>query len=228
MKKGFTLAEVLITLGIIGVVAAVTIPTLIQNYRKHVVETRLEKFYSMINQAIQLSESENGERGNWALQDDDLTPLEWFNKYLSKYIKTIKTEEDETNRAIIYFPDGSLTTLSKGGDMHFCPVAKDFAYCMSLDDIKECSGRKYFNFFYKPNAQRIYDTELGFDINKYLTKNIEPYKYDWDGTLDGTYGIKTNPYFGCMEELPKYGRAYCATYIQMNGWKIPKDYPIRF
>ena len=33
MKKGFTLAEVLITLGIIGVVAAMTIPTLIANYQ---------------------------------------------------------------------------------------------------------------------------------------------------------------------------------------------------
>ena len=32
-KKGFTLAEVLITLGIIGVVAALTIPTLVQNYQ---------------------------------------------------------------------------------------------------------------------------------------------------------------------------------------------------
>ena len=33
-KRAFTLAEVLITLGIIGVVAAMTIPTLISNYQK--------------------------------------------------------------------------------------------------------------------------------------------------------------------------------------------------
>ena len=32
-KKGFTLAEVLITLGIIGVVAAMTMPSLINNYK---------------------------------------------------------------------------------------------------------------------------------------------------------------------------------------------------
>ena len=32
--KAFTLAEILITLGIIGVVAAMTIPTLITNYQK--------------------------------------------------------------------------------------------------------------------------------------------------------------------------------------------------
>lgn len=45
MKKiAFTLAEVLITLGIIGVVAAMTMPVLIQNQREKVVVTQLKKF----------------------------------------------------------------------------------------------------------------------------------------------------------------------------------------
>lgn len=35
VRFGFTLAEVLITLGIIGVVAAMTIPTLMVNYKAH-------------------------------------------------------------------------------------------------------------------------------------------------------------------------------------------------
>lgn len=34
IKPAFTLAEVLITLGVIGVVAAMTMPVLIQNYQK--------------------------------------------------------------------------------------------------------------------------------------------------------------------------------------------------
>lgn len=51
-NKGFTLAEVLVTLGIIGVVAALTMPTLIDNHRKAVTETRLEKFYSLMSQAV--------------------------------------------------------------------------------------------------------------------------------------------------------------------------------
>ena len=41
-KHGFTLAEILITLGIIGVVAALTMPALIQNYTNNVAETRLK------------------------------------------------------------------------------------------------------------------------------------------------------------------------------------------
>ncbi len=45
MKKrvAFTLAEVLITLGIVGIIAAMTIPQLIQNYEKHVIEVQLKK-----------------------------------------------------------------------------------------------------------------------------------------------------------------------------------------
>ena len=52
MKKifGFTLAEVLITLGIIGVVAALTIPTLMANYQKQVWINKLKKTYSVLNE----------------------------------------------------------------------------------------------------------------------------------------------------------------------------------
>ena len=42
-KWGFTLAEVLITLGIIGVVAALTIPQVVQNYQKQATATALKK-----------------------------------------------------------------------------------------------------------------------------------------------------------------------------------------
>mgnify|MGYP000358167703 FL=1 len=64
-KTAFTLAEVLITLGIIGVVAAMTMPTLIESHNRQVVETRLEKFYSTINQAIVRAEVDFGDRSDW-------------------------------------------------------------------------------------------------------------------------------------------------------------------
>ena len=56
----FTLAEVLITLGIIGIVAAMTIPSLMTKYRKSIVETRLKDSYSIFANAIRLAESEYG------------------------------------------------------------------------------------------------------------------------------------------------------------------------
>jgi len=51
MKKGFTLAEVLITLGIIGVVAAMTIPTLIANTQGAQYRSKFKKALSTLNQA---------------------------------------------------------------------------------------------------------------------------------------------------------------------------------
>ena len=50
-KRGFTLAEVLITLGIIGVVAAMTIPTLNNHLRGKKLESQFKKTYSELNQA---------------------------------------------------------------------------------------------------------------------------------------------------------------------------------
>lgn len=58
-KLGFTLAEVLITLGIIGVVAAITLPMLIQNYQKTVLKSQFKKVYSEFFNAIKLAQSKN-------------------------------------------------------------------------------------------------------------------------------------------------------------------------
>ncbi|MBR6721846.1 type II secretion system protein [bacterium] len=56
-KTGFTLAEVLITLGIIGVVAAMTIPNLIANTRAHQYRAKFKKAISSLSQAARLSQS---------------------------------------------------------------------------------------------------------------------------------------------------------------------------
>ncbi len=49
-RFGFTLAEVLITLGIIGIVAAMTMPALIAQHRKKALQTALQKTYSELQQ----------------------------------------------------------------------------------------------------------------------------------------------------------------------------------
>lgn len=66
-KFGFTLAEVLITLGIIGVVAAMTMPTLVQKYKEKQTSTQLKKFYSVMNTAFMTAVSEYGTVDTWGL-----------------------------------------------------------------------------------------------------------------------------------------------------------------
>ncbi|MCD7879725.1 MAG: type II secretion system GspH family protein [Candidatus Gastranaerophilales bacterium] len=54
-KPAFTLAEVLVTLVIIGVVAAMTIPTLMASYEEQEAEARKKKFQSVLSQALNLA-----------------------------------------------------------------------------------------------------------------------------------------------------------------------------
>ena len=58
-KCAFTLAEVLITLGIIGIVAAITIPNLISNYKAKILRTQFLKTYSTLAQTIKLMENDD-------------------------------------------------------------------------------------------------------------------------------------------------------------------------
>jgi len=60
-KQAFTLAEVLITLGIIGVVAAMTLPTLIQKHQIRTFKTQFKKSYSTISNALNKAQFDMGE-----------------------------------------------------------------------------------------------------------------------------------------------------------------------
>ncbi len=226
----FTLAEVLITLGIIGVVAALTIPTLMANHRKQVVETRLAKFYSTMNQAIKMAEVDYGDVKQWDEfvqgfeKDEDGNPttskaLAWFEKYLKPYLKYTKYEVDSNfeGKVVTYFPDGSLALISSSSII-FYPKASDYALGERDDGLisrnADLSGTKYFTFMFAPNSESCHT----------VGKGIEPYMCSWDGKKET---LLSSSSLGCKEKVSNE-RAYCTALIQMNGWKIPKDYPLRF
>lgn len=56
-RSAFTLAEVLVTMGIIGVIAALTVPTLVSNYQRDSYVTQLRKVYTEMSQAAELYKS---------------------------------------------------------------------------------------------------------------------------------------------------------------------------
>ncbi len=110
MKKSlaFTLAEVLITLAIIGVVAAMAIPSVIANTNQSQFKTGLQKAVSVLNSAIKMNEALEGET---PYDNEDL--FEYLQQHMSVMASTTslswkpkyKEEDFSTNKAF-YTTDG--------------------------------------------------------------------------------------------------------------------------
>ncbi len=98
MKKGFTLAEVLITLAIIGVVAAISIPSVIANTQQQEYKTGLKKAVSVLNSAITMTKTITSE-----------SPYENYDLY--NYIKQEMSVIKETQ-------GGSLSTDDNGNETY--------------------------------------------------------------------------------------------------------------
>ena len=94
---GFTLAEVLITLGIIGVVAALTLPNLIADYKNKELATRAKRSYSLITQAIQRWQADNGIVGDITGLFDTSKTSEQVTENFSKYFNIVHLCLDSSN-----------------------------------------------------------------------------------------------------------------------------------
>ena len=208
-KCAFTLAEVLITLGIIGVVAAITIPSLVTNYQKHVVETKLAKFNSTMNQAMRLSMVDNGDPDGWLERNHNYSypeTVEFMNTYFLPYMKYIKTEPSSSQNGIrVILLDGSYFSFSvtqDGGDIVYYVNGKT-----------EINPRNKFQYQFTKKK------DIGTnDVNS--ASYIEPYIFRWNGSVNH---LKNGNTWACKKGCTNCG--YCTKLIQLNGWKIPKDYP---
>jgi len=110
-RKGFTLAEVLVTLAVIGIVAALTIPTLIQSSSQKQAKTSIKKAMSVLNQALAMSIAENSLDANATNQSADLKGL--FGTYLS----AIQSTDTSITTA-----DGMKYTFYKADGINNCKL----------------------------------------------------------------------------------------------------------
>ena len=84
--KAFTLAEVLVTLGIIGVVSAMTVPTLMQNHQKKTYVTQIHKVYNELQQAAQQYMTDKNAVN---LREAGLTSNEALDNFVKTYFKVV-------------------------------------------------------------------------------------------------------------------------------------------
>ena len=117
MKKfnAFTLAEVLVTLGVIGVISAMTLPTVFSNYQKTVTVNKLKKMYSNINSIMQMAVNDNGDMETWDIKGMNhiTSDNEFYLKYIFPYLKIIKSDFHVTTEGYerdIYNMNGTKET----------------------------------------------------------------------------------------------------------------------
>lgn len=106
-RRAFTLAEVLITLGIIGVIAGLTIPTLLQKKAELETTSKLKRAYSTLSSAYTLAVQENGTLDQWGLVAGGPGAAIILNK-LEPYLKLVKNCGTGTG----CFPTGLYKRLS--------------------------------------------------------------------------------------------------------------------
>ncbi len=242
--QAFTLAEVLITLGIIGVVAAITIPLLVNNYRKKEIATRFEQNYNIIQNAFEMAQVEHGDMSTWEIPFNKAS-LAFFETYLFPNLKLIKKGQyslrDLGYTTPIKEKDGITTTSNRALDrvatravlnngtiiVLFVPVSaqnsnneKVYAAVQMLVDLNGPKG---------PNVE-------GRDIFMYAMPLANGAKLDigltnWSINIDT--GVVTYSQGETREQRlaacknPEKNVMPCGALIAEEGWKIPDDYPFK-
>lgn len=209
----FTLAEVLITLGIIGVVAALTIPTLLQNQQKQQAVAGYKKMYTNIAQAVKLSENDNGPNKDW----------DWgsygsisgsFNTYWAPYLKITKICTSDSDCGYkSYHPWSPYGLVAVDPSSRVSLILSDGSFLMikNFEDVGTPAKAIFIDINGPKNPNLFGKDTFRFYLDQ--NKGLMPYGYDSDLET-----INNNCSAAGVRDA-------CAAKIMMDGWQIKDDYP---
>ncbi len=240
-KVAFTLAEVLITLGIIGVVAAMTLPGLIAQHQKKEVAVKLEKAYSELFQAIKVAEKDYGSMDSWHFEGEGIEQIKDFSSnYLFTNIKVIKSCIPSSGECWADSPtslggrnlrgyignsnarNSSFVTAS-GYSVYYWLHGYGGWFYVDVNGLKKPNtlGKDIFAF-YLAFVQRV-SASCPEDT---LTKiGFFPVGASCEAINDRDYLLNESQ-FACKKDRSlTYAGAFCSSVIMFDGWKINKDYP---
>lgn len=210
--RAFTLAEVLITMGVIGVVAAVLIPSVVNWYEKKVTVEKLKVAYSMFSQAVQRSVEDNGDVSDWEYFYSNMAP-----KYIFPYVETI----GEVKKYTLYTYANKTACIhwgAWGATGKIYALKNGMTYSLIYDHgglylMVDLNGKR------KPNY-------VGRDGFAFL---ISPEKNKlemvWEEQTREKLLSTDYPWYGCAVFDNYYARLSCGALIMHDGWKIKPDYP---
>ena len=229
------MAEVLITLGIIGIVAAMTLPSLIGKWQKKVTVTRLKRTYTVLAQAVQRSIADYGDPLNWDLGDfynseyTQANVKDMLEKFTSTYMvpylakvkkieygtledlgyKSVKIPNDESNRYLN--TKGQVLVLNDG----------------TVLQIRSATGNSGTD---EDRDDRIVSIYIITDINGFKGPNVigkDFFTFQISLTT-GEFGFFYQSSQNTREKMLSSCKSSpwtCGRLILMDGWEIKEDYP---
>lgn len=220
-------------MGIIGIVAALTMPALIANHQKMQMLSQLKKTYSVIANAISMSVSENGDVETWVLDsaNDINAASDFAEKYLIPYLQVVKNcgintsgecsysltamnGTDVTNRvknfSRFFLNDGTMVFVSTKVDSATATFPMIVSISVDINGHKKPnkSGRDYFEF------------AVALDTTDDMYRPVG--RLNASGQSHSREEIISPALASC--ERSSYGY-YCAALIMKDGWQITDDYP---
>ena len=221
IKRGFTLAEVLITLGVIGIVAAMILPSVLVQNRERENTAKLKKIYSTMTQAYTRVVAEQGTPEFWDLVGtDDPTGAKNIKDLLAPYFNTVPAADDETwknlnTKLLSNRATGPNIGSGIGGKYSAFATVDGVSVAFTVED-KDCSAEFGDSDALKNVcATLIVDVngktnpnQFGFDIFQfYITKyGLQPY----GSQADTTYPFEDS----CQLGSDGYG---CAAWVVFRG-----------
>lgn len=241
MKKilsAFSLAEILITMGVIGVIMAMTLPNLISKYNEQVTIYRLKKTYSELQQVIKLSEADNGPLNTWTW-DIFTKSQEFAEQYFLPYFKDVKLIGRPYDSYLMKMPDNSTINHVKSAKylINGKPVLIETCsfICNAGSNVICSPTLQYVEIYVDINGKKGISM-IGKDVFLFTLFNYtykSPFGYS-DGKHYGLYQGDIAGYYGAYRKpinaltCNKTQVANCGLMIEKNGWKIPDNYPIKF
>jgi len=203
----------LITLGIIGVVAAITIPILVGNYQKKVTVERLKAAYTTLAQAIQLSENDNGPVSDWEFPTGHGDPNNFLDRYIMPYLQKIGQVSTVTQTE-----EYSMKTIDGRGSS-----TGQWRILSNGTAIMQNTGSTYAWIFIDINGLKG-PNRYGKDI--FMTELYTKKKLLMGWGISDRDALINDSVYGCKKgENLQYGGANCGNLIQLDGWRISDDYP---
>ncbi len=218
MKKGFTLAEILLALSIVGIIAVLTVPVFMGSYKEKIYASSLKKTYTEITTAITalLADEQAGDNQNFYNTSAGVSNSSYNSGaqyFLDNYFKLVKNTTKCSNTSNPCYKAG--TYHNKAGNNG--TLSSDYKCAListgALVCMKVTGGRAYI--VVDVNGKRSPNT-VGEDVFSFY---IQP-----DGTVVDVYDlIYTNNCNSASSGSLEIIASGCFNDVMKNGWKVKMD-----